>query len=451
MTNNGLNTIAHNENADAPDAGMIFEAGAGISEEEQREIMAGINRIAEKNRRSLLAEGGAENRSAFRAKKSGGLFPVLVNLGALALLGGGFFFLAAFQGKADLKVREGTAVYGSAERALIEEIRKETASRIAAKETEIALIVSRLEGVDTELRDLHSSNQELSAEQLAAEEQLKSLQEEYRSSLTVLRDERSRILEEARTREATLRSQLEARIRELDAVSEQNAAALGAARSELEKLSGEQEKADAVEAQLGGHFAALREQIRGGRLDEAADTLRSMRLFLNTLSFQGLRPVQARKELYDQAIDALELSVAAARKGEGGPLVLETRPDPETEQALADLRAENERLEQSVASLNKTVAAFNSQGSGLAQRISELETSVSGLRTANSALETGAAEKDRTIAALNTEKAGLTQTVAERDNAIRDLQAQNTAHQERITSLDNQLTTLRQALQTLSQ
>ena len=182
------------------DTEIILDLNSGISEEEQREILAKINGIAEKNRRSLSGgdssggPAGAGSKMRFKAKKSGGRFPLLVNVIAAAILASGFLLLSSFQGKTDAQVREGTMVYNSAERALIEEIRKETASRIDAKESEIALVVSRLEGVDAELRELHSSNQELSVEQIAAEERLTSLQAEYLAGLATLQDERSQIL-----------------------------------------------------------------------------------------------------------------------------------------------------------------------------------------------------------------------------------------------------------------
>jgi chromosome segregation ATPase len=451
MTSNEQVEIAPNENGVPPPAmlgaGIVFDPQSGISEEEQREILAKINGIAEKNRRSLAADSG-ERVGGFTAQKSGGRFPIAVNAAAVVLLAGGFALLSAFQGRTDAQVREGTVVYNSTERALIEEIRKETASRIAAKENEIALIVSRLAGVDEELRELHSSNQELNAEQLAAEEQLMSLQEEYRSSLTILQDERSHILEEARAREANLRSQLEARIRELTAASEQSRSmleqsdeALGAARNELEKLGGEREKIAAIEAQMGGHFAVVHDQIQKNQLAAAGETLRSMRVFLETAAFQDLRSFQARKELYAQAINALEAVIEEAMKNQAAP---DAPSDAAAEAALADLRTKNAQLEQTVAGLTRTIEAVSSQGSGLTGRLSELERE-------SADLQTRTAEKDRAIAALESEKTSLAQTVAARENAVKELQAKNTEQETEITNLNNELSRIRQALQALSQ
>jgi len=105
---------------------LVFDAKSGISEEEQREILAKINNIAEKNRLSLAEGDGKSRKKRFKAKKSGGRFPVVVNIIAFAFLAAGIFILISMQGKTDAKIKTGKKVYNSAERALIEEIRRET-------------------------------------------------------------------------------------------------------------------------------------------------------------------------------------------------------------------------------------------------------------------------------------------------------------------------------------
>jgi len=113
--------------------GITFDAKSGIPEEEQREILAKINNIAEKNRLSLLesGQGGGKDRR-FKAKKSGGVFPVVVIVAAAAALAGGFALLSSIQWKTDTQARTGSKVENSVERALIEEIRKETRNEAAA-------------------------------------------------------------------------------------------------------------------------------------------------------------------------------------------------------------------------------------------------------------------------------------------------------------------------------
>jgi DNA repair exonuclease SbcCD ATPase subunit len=445
MTENGqLNDAS--VDGESGGAGIVFDSASGISQDEQREILAAINRVAEKNRQSLSAGAVPAGKGRlFTAKKKGGLFPVLVNAAAVLFLAGGFFLLSSLHGREDTGVREGNRVYNSAERALIEEIRRETSSKIEAKENEISQISSKLEDVDAELRELYSSNEELTAEQRAAEESLRGLQEEYRSSLATLRDERSQILEEARAREAVLRAQFEERTRELSAAADQSLAALSSARSELERLGGEREKAALVESQLGAYFAAVSDQIRGGGFAEALDTLAAMRVFLDTPAFSGLPSIQTRKDLYTRAINSIEEMTGEVLKREAGG-------SPEdAEESLAEALEKNAQLEETIAGLNRTVAAFNTQGSDLGRRLGELEESAAALRGLNAALEQSAAAKDDAISALEAQNAGLGQTVAAREAAIEELRSQNAAQEEENASLNTQLNSLRDAIRALSQ
>jgi chromosome segregation ATPase len=378
---------------------IVFDSGCGIPEEEQRDILARINGIAEKNRLSLSSPGdsGGEDMKtrSFKAQKTGGFFPLLVNAAAIALLAGGFLILSAYKGKTDTQVREGTKVYNAAERALIEEIRKETSSRLKDKENEISQINSQLEGIDAELRELLSSKQELTAEQKASESRLKSMQDAHRKSLSSLQEERSDILEEARTRESSLQAQLESRIRELALVS-QGAAGADAAYDEIDRLSREQTQAAAVEAQMAALFNNLNNKINLNRLDEAAEIIKNMRSFLNTPSFQGLRSIQARKELYTQAINSFEKMIEDAMKNQAALASGIPPTDEAIEKLVADLWERTDRLEKELSDKDKTLASLSSGGNDRERRINELQ------REAN--------DKDGQIRSLETRNTTLTQS-----------------------------------------
>ncbi|MCL1836314.1 MAG: hypothetical protein FWG46_02070 [Treponema sp.] len=423
---------------------IVFDANSGISEEEQREILAKINGIAEKNRRSLASGAGESGEDGkpgrFKAQKSGNVFPMAVNIAALAALAAGLLILSAFHGKTDAQVRQGARVYNTAERALIDEIRKETSSRLEAKENEISLIATKLAEVDAELQELHSSSQELSAEQQAAEGRLMAIQEEYRAMLTNLRDERSQILEEARAREANLQAQLDTRTREL-ALS---TAAVDLAIGEMDRLSKEQAQAAAVESQMGAFFAKLNEQIGNYHLDEAAETIVSMRGFLNTPSFQSLRSIQARKDLYTQAINSFETMVEEARRSQSGRSGLR---DEAAELAITSLEERYARLERDMEEKDKTIAAFSSDGSALSQRLAGLEESAGTLRTQNAALEESAREKDGRIASLETNLAVQAQNAETSRQTVAGLQAENATLNQTITSRNATITNIQDIVQ----
>jgi len=153
--------------------GIVFDANCGISEEEQREIFAQINKITEKNRLSLASSaeaGKGKKKKPFKAKKSGSLFPVAVNAAAIAVLAGGFFALYTFQGKTDAEVREGAKVYNSAERTLIGEIlegtdmAREELDRLSREQAQAATVESQMGALFANLsRAVNANNLEEAA------------------------------------------------------------------------------------------------------------------------------------------------------------------------------------------------------------------------------------------------------------------------------------------------
>jgi len=204
---------------DDPD--IIIDDKSGISVEEQREILAQINGISDKNRRAFSA--GSKKR--FKAKKSGGLFPVLVNAFAIAALIGGFIALYTFQTGIYEHAREGTRTFNPTERAIIEEIRRETAGLLGIKNLEIAILTSFLADVEAQM-ELIAGQEALTQEQQYTYENLRIRQEELRAELAVAQEERSRILNEARVQETILhahfntRMQVEAQLQEFAAAGE---------------------------------------------------------------------------------------------------------------------------------------------------------------------------------------------------------------------------------------
>jgi len=207
---------------------IIIDASSGIPVEEQQEILVQINGIAEKNRRSLSA--GAENKGGlgkhFKAKKNDGLFPVLVNFFAIAALVGGLFALYSLQSEAYVRAREGTRVFNTTERVIIEEIRRKTNDLLLTKDLEIAILTAWLAEVEAQL-ELIAGYEMLSLEQMITYDRLVVRQGELRVALALAREERSRILNESRRYEAVLqsqfntRTQIETQIREFTAIGEE--------------------------------------------------------------------------------------------------------------------------------------------------------------------------------------------------------------------------------------
>jgi len=412
---------------------IIIDKNSGISVEEQQEILDKINGITEHNRR-LLSQNKPQvdekKGKIINAKKNGAIFPLAVNIAALVLIIGGIFLIIFLNNKTDSQIRTGRAVYNHAERTLIEEIRKDTAERIAEKEMEMAGISSRLQAVDDELLQLYSSNQELTSEQIAAQERLLVMQNAFREELSGLQDERSRILEASRSREARLRAQLDERAREFAAAQQRTTGELDQAVSELDRLTTEQERINAIDAQVSGGLAAAKVFIQNGQYDQAAQVAVNLRHFCNNNSLSSSRNFQSRRDFYNQAIDFVETMIIDARLNSGSGSGAEQ----------FDLMAKNLQLQDNITEMQKTIDALSTGGSGLNRRIGELQEIVS-------ALEQNSAEKDNRITLLDTENTSLLSAVTDlRTNNTR-LEQETVRQEQRIADLNTQLTAIRQLLQ----
>jgi chromosome segregation ATPase len=405
---------------------------AVFSEEEQKEIIAQIEAAAQRGpiEPSRLPSKGEASKRSF--------FPLVVNVTAAALLCAGIFCMFFFQREGEVKIRESGAVLGITERKLIQEIRRETSRLIGEKEAAIEAMNGKIAEVDAELARLDSL-EALTDEQRAAMSELHRQQDEYRVSLQGLQSERAQILAEARRREEDLNARIEEQRGAFENLSAQSRAEIQAAREELTKLSGEQEKSALVEKQLGAYFTAVGREIEAGQYREASETLAGLKEFLTTPSFRTLRSIQARRESDLAAVSALSALVAEAlspgRQAQAAgvaenagpnaaaPAGSAARESGEAETALrqqaalaekdralteqAALAAEKEKTlaarEQSLAELQKNMAELQTRNAANLQTITERERQLESLRAQNTAYAQTIDTQQKTIAALNAE------------------------------------------------
>lgn len=464
-------------------ADIVFESALGFSEAEQQEILAGIEAITRKDPIAPLPD-----KENLGAKKRGGKFPLLVNLGGVVLLAGGILPLSFLYRQDASELRGGTL--NITDRKLIQEIRRENEARIHEKEREISDILDKLSGVDGDMQSLQSSlesrmtqretelrermsreldeererlikqnlseaaiaeqmrlfdeqqiarikvelaayREQLDTERQAAELNLQKLQEDYRNSLAGLQAERAGILEASRVSEANFKAQLEEKTGEITGY-EQNQDALNAAREELRHLADEQDRAALVERQIGGFYTLAQSHLREGSPEKALETLTLMREFLETPSFQTVRAIQSQKEGHLAAINTLSVAVEGLLRG-AIPLA---PPDPRQEEELLALREENTTLTQTIADQTREIAAYRSQGTDLTRTVREFEGTISSLRTQN-------ATQERDISALRNENTAQAQQIGAQERDISTLRTQNTAQAQRISAQERDISTLR--------
>jgi len=471
----------------------VIDADSGISEEEQREILVQINGIAERNRLALSSAtetgDGSAAKSGLKAKKNGGFFPIMVNVFAAVVLAGGFFALYALQGDLDVRAREGERVFNSGERALIDEIRRETGALLDAKDAEIRSIMASLGDIESQMNSLIYGNEALTAEQMAMIERLRAQQDEHLSTLATAREERSVILSEARARESTLQAQFDARTREFTAATDVQTAELDAARDELAQISREQMQASAVGDQIAASFLNANRQISEGNFADAERTIESLRAVLSGPATAAFRSAPARRELYVQATESLHALLEESRRMSVAASTEALPPDREAETRfmwdidrleaeLSDARdailAGDEGAATTAAQLRGTIATLQAANANLQTANNNLQTTNTNLQTANNNLQTTNNNLQTTntnlqtanaslTSQVNTLQGNLTQTTAGNNQQIQALQAQNAAlsqtinaHEQTIGSLreennglNQQLTQIRQVLQDL--
>ena len=417
----------------------FLDAGSGISLDEQREILKRINAISEKNRRHL-----SQNESEVIPVKKRSIFPLAVNIAAFLILITGVLLLVSFNRRENIEARSGSAVFNLTEKALIDEIRRETSEKIALREKEINLISLRLKEVDTQLSVLQSGSGEMSEEQLSSRNMLLELQGSYLNELSMLNEERSQILEDSRSREERLRAALEERTRDLDTARHDYS-------NELERLTAEQTRIALIDMQFSGGIVLIRDMIKSGQYREAALAIDSLREFCNNNSLSSSATFQSRKAVYNQSLDLIEavtFDLGAVNSAQGVNYAANNGGSKEEE-----LLRINTRLEETIVSLQQTIDSINAGGSQQQQRLAQLNEAASALRSENASLSQDAAAKDRTISALRSEienavasNAGLASENTGLTSQINELRASGASQQQRITELENQLAAIRELL-----
>lgn len=346
---------------------LSLDDSAGISKEDQQDILVHIDRVAQSSR--ILA---GPDTWKVKPLKRGFAAPLLVNLFAVLVLGAGLFGLWKYLGSSGSAQAVSTTVISTAEGKLLQEIRREAEGRILEKDREITAIQEKLASLDrekgqllssvedrvkakeTELRaelaaELEKERQRLTAagltpatieerlkayeqektaalkreldeyarkadeERLAIQASLDKARDEFQASLQTATSERQRILDESRRREQELRAQLDEKNKALEAERARTAESLEAARTELTRYNEEAAQARSAEDGLIGLYAAARSAIQEGRLEEAARSAEAIRQYLSDPSLARFAALSRRRESDLFAVDLVERTVSAER------------------------------------------------------------------------------------------------------------------------------------------
>jgi hypothetical protein len=324
------------------DREIVFDPDSGISQEDQKEILHEIEKVAARNRIDAAPEVFIGD-----ALKRGVLFPLLVIAASLIALGvgaAGFYFL--FQ-QGETRISRGQPVFITAEGKLIEEVRKEAEAKLQQKDREIGLIRDRLVEIDRQRQELQSTMEasvsrrekelqaslaaeleaererllgqglseeavsrtlqdfqarksaeaarqldsfraEAEAERRKAETGLKALSAEFATNLSMANEERERVLEESRKREQDIRGQLT-----LTGTPQPMTAQ---AEKTLTDMSTRKKREDLALAQLLGLYATARTDFTKRNFSGALRNLQGIRDFMDRPDIISLPGITRRRD-----------------------------------------------------------------------------------------------------------------------------------------------------------
>jgi len=365
-----------------PDSEFVFEEDSAISREDQKEILSEIEKVAAGSRITITPE-----IFTIHALKRGTFFPLMVNLFSILLLVGGLTALyLLFQRGKSVIMEQATAIT-TAEGKLIKELKKESEAKLLAKNKEISNIQNRLLEIDREREDLQSNmeskiqerenelrltleeelenervklrsqgiseedinrklreleleksfefnrqleafKQEAEAERLKIENNLETLKNEYEQNLTAANNERLKVLDEARQREAELQSQLAEKTRALDSEKLK-------AQAELKKISDQRQRENQAGDQLISLYNIVESDIQNGKLNQALLNIEGIRNYLNDESIVTLPVILKRREVEFFVLDSLENLV----KSELGKEEVDTTSLIASANILTDIRS----------------------------------------------------------------------------------------------------------------
>jgi chromosome segregation ATPase len=393
---------ARNREAQGPPG----QTDGGLNEEERREIEAQIEELFT-DRRLVPAE--SLSRSEL---KSGALFPVLVNLGVLALLAAGIWFLVIPSWRNETGALETGEGFATTEGFIVERVREQARAELTEREQRIAEIRRQLEA----LREQQSA--------------APGAPEERGERAEALQEELQRLLSEMEG----LRAQAE----------EESDAATSAFEERLQNLQQRQEQEQFVLNQLGFTYEAVDRHLSAGDSGAAMEELDRADQFLADYSVDG-------SGLFGNAVRILQQGNAALR--EALQLFEEaSEVDPQEAERLAAERAEaREARAQLQAQLE---AARQEAAQTEAQLRSELAETRSALATAQAALEearaTGADGGEvsaRELAAREEEIATLRSRVSSLENNLERSSARVALLESRIDRRNSSIASLQSEVQ----
>jgi hypothetical protein len=288
----------------------LLQEDRDVSPEERARILTQIEQVVAEGRIPVTPEDLSP-----RSKKSGVLFPVLINLAAAVLVGAGVLALFSYYHSQRKTLALSRGTFSSAEGRLLETYQKQSESLLQAKEEQISRARERLRSVESTF-----------AERLQAREQ------ELRQAMDAeLAAERQRL-----RAQGGADAEVERRLRELQA-QRQAASAAELARYqkelELERLLKEREQERLFSDQIRGAYSLVLRDLQANDFPAARRGLQALKALLNdpSLLTPGLKDRRTVDLFLAEALT--ELVERRSREASGSPASLEPAAAPAAAEA----------------------------------------------------------------------------------------------------------------------
>ncbi len=335
-----------------------------IPPEEREKILLEIESSVASNRLQIK-----ENTFSFTSLKNDLKLPLLINLGAVLLLGGLGYYLYNYFGQAENYIINDRETVITLENKLIETLKKESAEQINAKDSEIREIQTRLEDMriqqenlvreaenrirqrEDELRilyeeelekerqrlislgysdaeiqrlmedyitrkemefqsELTAAKQQIEEERIAREETLNSVISEYENTLLEARSEKEALEESFNQRYAEMERQLE---------SEKDQAL-----TRLEEISRKQEQEDFVLNNIFSFYSRIHQALNDQDLILAEEELAKLESYLAQDDILAMEAVQFRRELDLFMISSVKKLIQSEKQKSDADSILES-------------------------------------------------------------------------------------------------------------------------------
>ena len=389
------------------------EMTAGISEEDQKQIILQIDRVVAENRINV-------DQDIFRLnpEKKSIVFPIMVNISAVVVLALGIALLAWLFRAEEQQLIEARRVVPATESLLIDEIRREAERELAEKDQEIQEIEARLAAIANErsaiesdvqnqiaareqelrqefeaeleaerqrLQALNLSDEDLAA-QLAAfeaqrqqeleaqlnqfraealaeqerlERELARAEQEFNQNLTAANQERLALEQENQQRLAAIQ-------RELETQQAAGQAQLSAAQAELRMLSEQAQRERIIRTQITGFFSGIAQAINTGNLPLARSRITDLRRLLNEESTLRIEPLREQQPSNLALVQSLENYVNLLER------IAEDDSQAILQQQIQELEATLEEDRLQITTLESSLLDANQQITELLESISLL-------------------------------------------------------------------------------